>query len=343
MALSLCVFCPFLSAQEFVVGGPDGHFSTIQEAIDFAPRDATIRVEWGIYDGFSLDKPLKILGRPRPNGGSTQERVTILSEISIGRIDCNDLVLLADLIGGASLPVRVFDCRGQVTLSGVSMGPTDVVSVRSLGLLDCIVGSLGDSIPLNVTGSQVSLHDTDIRAPRFSPYTFLAEDSSLWLHRGIFTNEGFAQPIGILTRSRVFWGQGKYGNCVNGPCTGASFLADSESSEREFRLSSPFLEGNVSNHKLDLRILDVPQQESLAVLAMSHPGVPQDSPFGSYWLDVNSVVLVDASIALPLTPLTWDFELAPLPVFLGWQFVFQVGFLDLDGRFVLSTHYPVFL
>lgn len=338
LLLVLALWAPSARAQrEWSVGGSGSDFGTIQDAVDAASAGDVIRVDWGLYEGFHVQKPLQILGRPRPGQGRTTERVTILSDLSISTVPLGSALILSNLVQADARNV-VTNCDGTVLFFRCSTAPTRVESCANFQLVECSSrGSLDGTIrALEFVSSSVFLQDSTVTIQRFLPFAFEAVDSTVQMVGTDFFHEGAQQPIGLLTGTSVSWGGGTYGNCLFGRCTAPLFYGDAGSSVVEIRREMPFLEPVPRDGAFELRILVLPA-DSLLVLACSSPGGVQEVTGGALWLDPGSALLLGATQTRPWQSVSWTFPLATLPELLGVPLTFQAGLLRPDGEFVLSN------
>ena len=120
-ALTTALLAGSLSAATLTVG-PGGAFPQITDAIAAAQPGDVILVEPGNYDGFTLDKPLRILGTGPGvvvSGGPLSTLVVRDigpgQEVVVAQLELRSSIASIDPLPGAS----VEDCAGTVTLQGV--------------------------------------------------------------------------------------------------------------------------------------------------------------------------------------------------------------------------------
>ena len=141
LALLLATFTVVSSANtlcaETLIVGPGGDFTEIQRAIDVAMPGDVLLVRPGIYEGFTLDKPLQIIGAGQDDVivGNTRSFSTCgvqcppqIVTVTIENIPANSEVLLSGMtirgLGatnvlfslGADWTTGVRECQGRVLL-----------------------------------------------------------------------------------------------------------------------------------------------------------------------------------------------------------------------------------
>lgn len=127
----LCVGA--LRADTLVVdadGGPDADFLTIQAAVDAAAPGDVLLVRPALYDGFVLDKPLRVLGVPEAMGAG----VGVLGTIEVRDIPAGQVAALVQL---STEFLRIEGCDGTVFHDIVallspdpSQGPDDLFCIE---------------------------------------------------------------------------------------------------------------------------------------------------------------------------------------------------------------------
>ncbi len=229
LATLLALALPAAAQVTWTVGGPNGQFATIQEALAVAGPDDLVDVQPGTYPGFTMSSPARVMGRNgvQVNGlsrivGLPPGSTALVADLSVGAlqaIDCEGSTLLDGIF------TRSFEVRGssdvrvrglEATANWLTSTPAAVVIDDSRVQLEASTilgesGSVADGGPGLIATGGSFLHLTDSRVERgrsgaeFDLFTVYAPDGGDGM-----TLEGASAAR--IVRSEVIGGGGGWHN-----------------------------------------------------------------------------------------------------------------------------------
>ncbi len=149
----LVLALPAAGQVTWTVGGPNGQFATIQEALAMAGPDDPVDVQPGNYPGFNMSSPARVMGR-------TEVRVNGLSRI-VG-LPLGSTALVADLSVGA---LQEIDREGSALVDGIFTRSFEVrgcSDVRVRGLEATANGLTSTPAAVVIDDSRVQLEASTI-------------------------------------------------------------------------------------------------------------------------------------------------------------------------------------
>ncbi len=233
LATLLALALPAAAQVTWTVGGPNGQFATIQEALAVAGPDDLVDVQPGTYPGFTMSSPARVMGRNgvQVNGlsrmvGLPPGSTALVADLSVDAfqaIDCEGSTLVDGIF------TRSFEARGcsdlrvrelEATANWLTSTPAAVVIDDSRVQLEAstILGessSSADGGPglIATGGSFLHLMDSRVEGGRggaeFDLFTIYAPDGGDGM-----TLEG-ASAVRIV-RSEVIGGGGGWHNYAGG-------------------------------------------------------------------------------------------------------------------------------
>ena len=111
----LLLTAPATAQVTWTVGGPNGQFATIQEALDVAGPEDLVDVQNGTYPAFTMSSPTRLMGRAG---------VQVLGQSTLLGLPAGSTALVADLRIHPSLDV--IDCEGSTLVEGLTTSHLEI-------------------------------------------------------------------------------------------------------------------------------------------------------------------------------------------------------------------------
>lgn len=341
-AVPLLFFGSVCGQEVLSVGPRPGQFADIQSAVDSAAPGSLIRVDWGVYPGFVIDKSIRIVGAEREPIPS-ENVVWISGPVVIRDLDADASVLIRRV--EASLDARphleVQESAGAVILSECVFFGGVFDHCKSVQAIDCGFSDADGVFGYGVMASSTNLHlqDTKVtgvigrsRVVRFSQSVVTMLGGS---YAGFFNPP--PGPIGDVIQSQVYYDFGLYGQCQSPPCS-ANLDQDADSIVLELSENGlPALLARQRDNQLSVSLIPY-VGNAWAVIAFSEASAGLDDAFGRLWLNPATLVPLEVDRVNEFgSTVRITIPLAPVPESLGFSVTLQAGLLQDVGGPIYST------
>lgn len=348
----------------WVDAGGGGDYTEIQDAVDAAQDGALIRVRHGIYEGFTVQKAVRVIGMPAV-GFEEDQRTAVTSPIEISDVSSAGAVVVADIesipragldpyadlffVSSCDAPVFIFfSAFGHINVSDsqlVCIGYHKLGALRASGSLCHAVNSIfsaQEGYALSVSEKSVSLTNSSVGLVQ--PQRMPRVHSSIVSEGGLIIRDANSAFIPPDPRSSVYpVALGDGGGAVVRNLVNYCGILSANSETLSVGVVSP-------NPSL---------ASVLAVGAVQ--STPLLTPSGYLWLDPSTSSVIGSNVTIPDGGAPhFSFEVLPLPEALrpsrfrqtslnvspgspplsGVPVAIQGGYWEADGRFVLTM--PVF-
>ena len=163
-------------AQTFVVdddGGPGVDFSTIVDALAVVPDRSTLDIRAGSYDGFTLERPLSMVG-------ASPDAVFVSGQITIDGANVDDVIKLA---GIRCYTFYFQDVSQTLLLEDVKCDSFNSGEIRGVRCDDLRFQNLNCRAPVSLFSSKASFYDSTLFCNTYlAPALSLVGNSTAQMH-----------------------------------------------------------------------------------------------------------------------------------------------------------------